>query len=238
MHTLNKLWVGGDIMQAATSFHHKLTCTKLLLKIVPPIDFPVSDDNNPILPVALTKKVGSRYLDSHTLQWIHKQILLALSQNVPRLWLLLITSTATTIVSHQDYCNSPTGLPALLLPPKPIINPAARVIFFHSKSKADHIIHLLKKPKLLSILLRISLGWYNGLPWSHKLAPCYLLKPISYYSSSFSLLQPHTVRLLFIKHTMHVPTLGPLQGCLLCLEHLSPTYLHGLSFPNHLQVSA
>ena len=69
------------------------------------------------------------------------------------------------------------------------------------------------------------------------------LLDISLISSPTTLLlaqstQAIPARLLFNKHTVQAPTLGPLQDCVLCLEHLSFRYLHGSSFPNLLRVSA
>ena len=137
---------------------------------------------------------------------------------------------ATTLVSHQDYCNSPMGPPASLLPAKTAVNPAARVIF--SKLKADHIIHLLKKQKLLSTLLRIKVHCCShGLSQSCKLASCYLPN-LFYCSPLWSVYSSHT-GLLTVSHT-HCklpPTPGPLQGCVPCLDHLSLKYLHCSSFP-------
>ena len=134
------LWKSSEKIEAETNDHHKLTCSKLLN--CSPTAFPTSHDSNRMFPAVLTKKAWV-ILYIHIPHPIHKQILLALSQNTSRLWLPLTTSTATTLVSRQDYCNSPIGLPASLSLPKSTINPAAGVIL--SKPKADHIIIYSKR---------------------------------------------------------------------------------------------
>lgn len=114
-------------------------------------------------------------------------------------WLYLKYSWTMT-PSHRVHCyhpglssrllQQPNGPPASLLHAKTAVNPAARVIF--SKLKADHIIHLLKKQKLLSTLLRIKVHCCShGLSQSCKLASCYL-PHLFYYSPLWSVYSSRT----------------------------------------------